>query len=266
MLRCSVLQRYLELNSSRASFTFCLALVASAVCAMSAEDVETGDGLDIKDIFRAWDGDREIRGRLRESSTFLHPKSESRLDNGVCVLNQGVLLPILTRMSLNPERKLPCVSDLRTEMAQCYGINKRGTNPEDSATIIADSWHVRKLLSFVKAKVRREEVSNDLQLQVVNCYSFGIEFCTALFLHSAYGLYRLLLSRTRRSRIFASPWTPACRLGGRTRNLQVPEIEDMLKLGPPRQSQLSNPLTLQSQSPHYSSFITTKPSNDNTRA
>ena len=132
-----------------------------------SDDVENGDGLDITDIFRAWDADDVIRGRLRDSSSFMHPSSETKCDNMVCILNKGILLPVLSRMSLNSERQLPCVSDLRTEMAQCYEVNKRGTNPEDSATIIGDSWHVRKLLSFVKAKVRREEVSADFWVQTV---------------------------------------------------------------------------------------------------
>ena len=121
------------------------------------------DWLDITGLYRDWDAEPTIRERLREGGPFLHPDTELKCSNSICTLNAAVLLPVLRMMQTSFDRKLPGVENLRTQMAECYGINKRGTNPEDSSTIIGDSWHVRKLLSFIKAKVRREEVSNEPQ-------------------------------------------------------------------------------------------------------
>ena len=123
----------------------------------------SSDWLDIQGLYKDWDAEPTIRGRLREGGTFLHPDTELKCNNVVCTQNAAVLMPVLKMMYSSSERKLPGVADLRTQMAECYGINKRGTNSEDSSTIIGDSWHIRKLLSFVKAKVRREEVSNEPQ-------------------------------------------------------------------------------------------------------
>ena len=141
------------------------------------EDGPLESWLAIEGLYRDWDAEPSIRGRLRDGRTFLHPDTELKCNNTVCILNAAVLTPVLKLMQQNCERKLPGVSDLRTEMAECYGINKRGTNSEDSSTIIGDSWHIRKLLSFVKAKVRREEVSNEPQTFINYVVSLASQLC-----------------------------------------------------------------------------------------
>ena len=129
--------------------------------AMSSGSVEEESGLDISGISQVWDGERELRSRLRNGGPFIHPLSDSKVDNQTCVQNIEVLMPLIARMTMSAERKLPGVADLRMEMQVCYEANKRKDNPEDNAAIIADSWHIRKLLSHVKAKVRRNEVSTE---------------------------------------------------------------------------------------------------------
>ena len=128
---------------------------------MSAVSLEEESGLDIAGISLVWDADLELRSRLRNGGPFMHPQSDSKVDNQTCIFNTEVLMPLIARMTLNAERKLPGVADLRTEMQACYEANKRKDNPEDSAAIVSDSWHIRKLLSHVKAKVRRSEVSTE---------------------------------------------------------------------------------------------------------
>ena len=118
------------------------------------------DCLDISSIHATWDSTTEIRSRLRDGSTFLHPRSESKTDNNTCCLNKPILLPIVEKMSKS-DRKLPGVGDLRAEMTACYTANKRVDNPDDAQAIIWDSWHIRKLLSHIKAKARRGEVSTE---------------------------------------------------------------------------------------------------------
>ena len=119
------------------------------------------NGLDISALHLSWDSQVEMRNRLRDGQAFMFA-NDLKVDNPTCIMNALILKPILLRMSCSPDRKLPSVRDLRFEMQQCYELNKRSpANPEDAKEIVADSWQLRKLLSHVKAKVRREEVSND---------------------------------------------------------------------------------------------------------
>ena len=120
-------------------------------------------GLDISNIGQMWDGDEVVRMRLREGGALLHPQSGLACDNRCCCLNKEVLVPILFGMASNAERKLPSIGDLRNEMAICFRLNKR-MGPDVQASVAGDAIQLRKLLSFVKGKVRRQEVSTALQL------------------------------------------------------------------------------------------------------
>ena len=115
-------------------------------------------GLNIQDVHKTWDATVSIRTRIRDGGGVMHEKSGLSCDNYVCGLNSEIVLPILSGMSGSAERKLPSIADIRSEMAILYEINKR-TGPEIVDKIQAEAMHVRKLLSFIKAKVRRQEVS-----------------------------------------------------------------------------------------------------------
>ena len=56
------------------------------------------------------------------------------------------------------DRKLPSVYDLRHEETILLRMNKR-IGPEIQDHVSMDSFHIRKLMSHIKAKVRRKEVS-----------------------------------------------------------------------------------------------------------
>ena len=115
-------------------------------------------GISITDIHQTWDSKQDVRARLRDGGSFLHPHSGLCVDNQVCVLNKSILEPILAGMSSSPERKLPSVGCLRQEITLCFQANKR-VGKDVEACVAGDATHVRKLLSFVKAKARRTEVS-----------------------------------------------------------------------------------------------------------
>ena len=135
-------------------------------CAMAAKTTKAqfrGEafekGLDIAEIHQKWDADSEIRNRLRGGAmSLLHPKSGLTCDNSTCSLNKGLLTPILMGMSANPDRKLPGLNDLRHEMACCFRANNR-VGKEVMEAVAGDATHLRKLLSHVKSKARRHEVS-----------------------------------------------------------------------------------------------------------
>ena len=119
-------------------------------------------GTDITDVAQLWDSAPDIRARLRNGEFIMHAQSGLNCDNSVCVLNKSLLMPILAGM-FAADRKLPCVNDIRRELGACYELNKR-VGPEVDSSIAGDSIHIRKLLSFVKAKCRREEVSTEICL------------------------------------------------------------------------------------------------------
>ena len=115
-------------------------------------------GLDISGIHEAWDAAVDIRNRLRGGGGILHPKTGLCCDNSTCSLNRSLLTPALLGMSDNPDRKLPSLNDLRHEMLCCYRSNNR-VGKEVVEAVAGDAVHMRKLLSHVKSKARRQEVS-----------------------------------------------------------------------------------------------------------
>ena len=143
--------------------------VSTAVLAAMAPKRNKGErgeaherGMEIQDLASVWDSSPDVRARLRGGQFIMHPHSGLNCDNSVCVLNKALLMPILSGMFAS-NRKLPCVQDLRREITACYELNKRA-GPEVNQSVAGDGIHIRKLLSFVKAKCRREEVSTELWL------------------------------------------------------------------------------------------------------
>ena len=125
--------------------------------------MEEGKGLDIQGVHEAWQAEKTLWVRMRDGLPFLHPSTGLTADNRVCILNKEILYPMLQAMGQYVDRRLPNVSNLRAEIQQFLENNKR-LQPADVANVPGDAIHIRKLLSFVKAKVRREEVSQDLRL------------------------------------------------------------------------------------------------------
>ena len=87
-------------------------------------------------------------------------------DNRCCCLNKGILIPILYGMASSADRKLPSIGDLCSEMSMCFKLNKR-LDPD-------------VLLSFMKAKARREEVSTAPQLGATLWGCFLVHFSIVL--------------------------------------------------------------------------------------
>ena len=115
-------------------------------------------GLIVSGVNEAWDSSPDVRQRIRDGYGLMHVNSGLSCDNNVCILNSNLLLPLLHTMRDSAERKLPSVGDLRSKMTKVFTMNKR-VGPDVAGCVASEAIHVRKLLSHVKAKVRREEVS-----------------------------------------------------------------------------------------------------------
>ncbi len=112
----------------------------------------------VSGIAQEWDVDTTIRDRLREGGPLLDPLTvPNREDLKTCALNFELLAPLLDRVR-DSSRKLPNIDDLRDEVAVILQMNKR--QGQDALQMVEDSArHMKKLLVFIKNKVRRHEVS-----------------------------------------------------------------------------------------------------------
>lgn len=114
--------------------------------------------LDLTNVHMDWDGQPEIRDKLRSGSELISPKGGEDIPS--CTGFAQVLQPLVTRMSLTESRPVPAIEGLRVEIEAVYYKNKRGGNPEDVPDVVGMAWRIRKLLGFIKMKVRRREVSH----------------------------------------------------------------------------------------------------------
>ena len=136
--------------------------------------LSTNEVLNLTDLHLDWDDNPDIRQRLLDAQDLLDDGGFD--DIPTAKKNAAVLLPLLTRMSLTEHRPLPGVESLRDEIEAVHMRNKRGKTQEDVPDIARDGWRIRKLLGFVKMKVRREEVS-----EVPLTCLFDIFLCSILF-------------------------------------------------------------------------------------
>lgn len=118
--------------------------------------------LEVDGLWQEWDQQEDIRNRLRDGETFLHPEAKGDDVSGCC-LNSTVLAPILIRMSTVEGKPLPAVDPTRLEIDKLLTKNKRGNIPEEVTDVVKSSWRLKKMCGFIKMKVRRKEVSTVTQ-------------------------------------------------------------------------------------------------------
>ena len=116
------------------------------------------EAIDLKNLHVEWDSIEEIRDRIREGGDLLIPSKGESIP--AILSNSSVLQPLITRMSLTQTKPLPIVEPLRDEVEAIFIKNKRAENRESVPDVVAASWKIRKLLTFLKMKVRRKEVSS----------------------------------------------------------------------------------------------------------
>lgn len=117
-----------------------------------------GPLLDVKGMAGEWDADTTVRGRLRTGKSFLHLSDGKRCEDiKTCIMNQEILSPLLTRMAVTDHRPIIPVEATQAEITMLLTMNK--LEPGDLHNVEQDTWHIRKLLGFIKMKVRRHELS-----------------------------------------------------------------------------------------------------------
>lgn len=122
--------------------------------------------MDVASLGVTWEASEVIRSRLRKEKTLLsHPSSESHCEANRpnAVSNSEVLIPGLVALRNTAGWKLPHLEPLQQEIMTVF--EKLGVEVDDSH-IYKTSMELKKLLGFVKRRVRRREVTKDSELQI----------------------------------------------------------------------------------------------------
>ena len=110
-----------------------------------------------------WEADDDIRKRLREKGAHgLLIGGKNQQTNKVCVDNAPVLVPVLARMAGTHGCPIPHIEPFRVEI---QSLMEQTQSTFDAVVIDDIAWHLRKLASHVKMKVRRQEVSHESKPQ-----------------------------------------------------------------------------------------------------
>ena len=113
------------------------------------------DRFDAAGLAKDWDESETLRQRLRDGENLL---AGTMFEYSIarCCLNVDLLSPLLIR-STACGHKRPEVDGLRDEVSTFLNLNHRGDAGDEEVDDAA--WDLRKLLTFVKRKAQRKEVS-----------------------------------------------------------------------------------------------------------
>ena len=118
-----------------------------------------GRAYNTKGLSCAWEGDDLIRTRIREQGKLMaHPPSQKIATCSIsnAKLNQQVLKPALVRLKQSAG-KIPLIDNLIPECEELYAKCAREVESDAGAK---DAWSLRRMLSWLKRKAKRMEVSN----------------------------------------------------------------------------------------------------------
>lgn len=119
--------------------------------------------MDCTGLAALWEGSEAVRTQIRDHRVLcVHPPTEKWCEpNRVnATNNSAVLIPALEALSDTPEWKLPHLEPLQVEVALVY--EKVGV-PVPGKQIYTSAVEVKKLVGFVKRRVKRREVTKALR-------------------------------------------------------------------------------------------------------
>ena len=111
-----------------------------------------------------WDTSESLRERMRAGLPLLNG-TMNEYSVSRCCLNLDILTPLLVR-SFSCSHKRPEVDGLREEVTNFLSMNHRSDSTEDEVDDAA--WELRKIVTFIKRKAQRKEVSTALFLHLYN--------------------------------------------------------------------------------------------------
>ena len=119
--------------------------------------------LDVSALGNVLESVVDVRTWLRrDDSPALFPENTKISCKGACEPQIHATLKVLLNRTINQMgMPQPPVKPLREELVCLY--KKVGRTPTDEI-IVSDSWYIRKFLSLVKTKTRKEKVSTESSL------------------------------------------------------------------------------------------------------
>lgn len=115
--------------------------------------------MDCNGLAMEWEGTPAVRGIVRSSGTFLvYPLNAKFCEptRNNCVANEGILVPLLHKLSATDSWVLPHLDPLQLELSLL--ADKLGVKL-GAKGVYAPAVELKKLASFVKRRVRRKEVT-----------------------------------------------------------------------------------------------------------
>lgn len=117
--------------------------------------------MDLLGLAKDWDSDSAVRQRIRANKKLCaYPANQSWCEPNRpnCIRNHIILAPCLRRMRDHAEWKLPYLEGLQEEVGKLF---ESGGVAVDSKVIYTGSVEVKRMLSFVKRRASRKEVTKD---------------------------------------------------------------------------------------------------------
>ncbi|CAE7421064.1 unnamed protein product [Symbiodinium sp. CCMP2456] len=133
-------------------------LCSTAFSAMEAEDQPRFDCAGLKED---WDGLQNVREALRAGGDLV-TGNLGEFSVARCVANLDILMPLAARSFACAHRR-PEIEGLREQTTLTLQAHHR---QPDESTVDDWAWELRKLLTFMKRKAARREVSTDLCLHL----------------------------------------------------------------------------------------------------
>ncbi|CAE7621215.1 unnamed protein product [Symbiodinium sp. CCMP2456] len=119
--------------------------------------------VDVTGLGQQWEADSQIRQRLRDGGSLLHPSTADKVLIRTASLNGPVLKPLCEMMAkmrdVVDDGKIPpspAVEGLREEVQAVMGMAKQEVTFEQ---IDKAAWSIRKFVAFLKLKIRKRQVS-----------------------------------------------------------------------------------------------------------
>lgn len=126
--------------------------------------------MDCSGLAKDWEDSSEVRDLvIKERKLLQHPETSKLClpTRGNCVSNAGLLKPILAKLHHVPAYRLPHLEPLQSELMLL--VDKLGVTNIGDGGVYTAAVAVKKLLSLVKRRVRRKEVTKDWKVLTENC-------------------------------------------------------------------------------------------------
>lgn len=133
---------------------------------------------------KLWDDTESIRDRLRDGLPLVNCEKGADVKIGKCVVNHELLIPILNQIAEGCR-----IAEIDPLRDACEAVYKKCSRTVTASEVDEAAWGVRDLVTFVKRKAQREEVSLEFRLTFMYWIFFMLSTCMVIFFRQTSLLY-----------------------------------------------------------------------------